>query len=281
MTEPAASVVIPAHDEADGIASTLGALTRGRDSDALDIVVVCNGCSDDTARVARRAAQGHVNVRVVELQAASKVAALRQGDQMHGDLFPRIYLDADVELDGDGAIALADALRRSGALVAGVRARLDLRGVSKPARWFHSFAYRLPVFDQGIIGAGVYALSAQGHARFGVWPDVLGDDQFVYRLYTPEERVFVDTFRTVVWPTPTLRAVVSRGVRVRQGNQQLSTVLGPGAPPAPSAGFREALALALRRPRGWLEAVTFVVVTVLIRLRTRVTGGRGDWQVTR
>ena len=93
---PLGSVVIPAHDEAAAIRRCLDGLFAGFQPGELDVVVVCNGCSDETAALAR--SSGHP-VRVIELSAASKPAALRTGD-LAVSAFPRLYLDADVLLPG-------------------------------------------------------------------------------------------------------------------------------------------------------------------------------------
>jgi glycosyltransferase involved in cell wall biosynthesis len=48
------SIIIPAHNESSVIARTLKAMTDGAKPGELDVIVVCNGCSDDTAVVAGR-----------------------------------------------------------------------------------------------------------------------------------------------------------------------------------------------------------------------------------
>ena len=58
---PTASVVIPAHDEAQVIGRTLRGVLDRTAAGRLEVVVVCNGCTDDTAEVARRFA----GVRVI------------------------------------------------------------------------------------------------------------------------------------------------------------------------------------------------------------------------
>src|SRR5690349_17015586 len=102
-----ASVVIPAHNEGTVIERCLDALFGGIDPAALDVVVACNGCVDDTAQRARLS--GHP-VRVLELGQASKAAALRAGDEA-ARYFPRLYLDADVVLAGPSALRVIDRLR--------------------------------------------------------------------------------------------------------------------------------------------------------------------------
>ena len=86
---PIASVVIPAHNEGAVLARSLQRLLSGSAPGELDVVVVPNGCSDQTAEVARRA-----GVRVLETPVAGKVNALRLGEAACRT-FPRVYLDAD------------------------------------------------------------------------------------------------------------------------------------------------------------------------------------------
>ena len=269
--EPRASVVIPAHNEEGRIGRTLQSLTMDAREGEFDIVVVCNGCTDATAEEAR----AFPGVRVVELEEPSKVAALREGDR-RTDVFPRIYLDGDVELSTQAARALAAPLREGVALAAGVPGRYVLENAPLGVRLFYEFRQRLPVFADGIIGAGVYAMSTEGRKRFGEWPDVLGDDQFVYRLFSHDERIALRGHQTLVEPPQDLRAVVRRGLRVREGNRQLS-VGATGQPQllSPSAGVGEAVRSSLKSPRGWASAAVFVSVTSVIRLRSHVRGGHG------
>ena len=88
------SVIIPAQNEARSIGRGLASLLDGLVDDELQIVVVCNGCTDDTAEIARRFGPP---VEVVETPVASKSAALRRGEEIATG-FPRFYVDADVEL---------------------------------------------------------------------------------------------------------------------------------------------------------------------------------------
>jgi glycosyltransferase involved in cell wall biosynthesis len=70
------SVIIPACNEASVIGRCVDALLQG--APGIEVVVVCNGCTDDTALVARE--QGVGNVTVVETPVGSKIAALNLGD---------------------------------------------------------------------------------------------------------------------------------------------------------------------------------------------------------
>ena len=269
---PRASVVIPAHDEGAGIVHTLTTLLADAYPGEFEVVVVANGCTDDTAERTR----GVSGVQVEEIATASKIAALRHGDTV-ATVFPRIYLDGDVVLSTAAARALTEALLEGDALIAGVPARMHLDNSSLGAELFMEFRQRLPVLQQGFIGAGVYAISAAGRARFGEWPEVIADDQFLLRLFRAEERVSLAGHHTEVEGPVDLRTVVRRGLRVRRGNQQLSRGVGVHQPlPPPSAGFIVALRVSLTSLRGVASAVVFVAVTLTIRALDRF-GGAGDW----
>src|SRR5260370_7459735 len=80
----------------------------------MDIIVVANGCADATAEVA---ASFGPAVRVLTLPVACKHEALAAGDRAAAG-FPRIYVDADVELRLHDVRALAAALWPPGGLAA-------------------------------------------------------------------------------------------------------------------------------------------------------------------
>ena len=107
------SVVIPAHNEEAVIGRCLSSLMDGAPPEELEVLVVCNGCDDRTADVARRSAP---NATVLEIPVASKVEALNVGDE-HATHFPRFYVDADVELSYPALVSVARALTEEGCRV--------------------------------------------------------------------------------------------------------------------------------------------------------------------
>ncbi len=86
------AIIIPAHNEAARIDATLQAVLSSIGDEGVQVIVVCNGCNDDTADRARQYAP---RVCVLETTVASKTNALNLGDEAASS-FPRIYLDADV-----------------------------------------------------------------------------------------------------------------------------------------------------------------------------------------
>jgi glycosyltransferase involved in cell wall biosynthesis len=220
---PLASVVIPAHNEESVLGRCLQVLLSDFASDELDVVVVANACTDRTVEIAREA-----GVRVVETLTSGKANALRLGDA-ECVTFPRIYVDADIELESSSARALVSALDGSDALAAAPVPTWDLVGASVPACRVHRVHEELMAPRRALAGVGVYVLTEEGHRRIFPLPDVLSDDGLVHRSFVADERLVVAGAHVVVRPARTLRAHLRRRIRIRQGNRQLDALGVPAA----------------------------------------------------
>ena len=140
--------MIPAHNEGPVIRRLLEKLINGADPGEMDIIVVANGCTDDTAEVA--ASFGSA-VQIVTLPVASKHEALTAGDRAATG-FPRIYVDADVELRVDDVRALVAALGQPGVLAAAPRRELVMTGRPWQVRWYYDVWTLLPGAQRGLWG---------------------------------------------------------------------------------------------------------------------------------
>jgi hypothetical protein len=223
---PIASIVIPAHNEEMVLARNLELLLGPTAAGEFDVVVVPNGCSDRTAEVARDA-----GVRVVETPISGKAHALRLGDAACVT-FPRIYLDADVELSAAAARALVAACNDPAVLACAPEPILDLTGTGWFVRRVHKVHEKLIASRRGLAGAGAYVLTRRGHGRAFPIPDVISDDGWVHGSFAPDERVVVRQAQSVVRPAGTVRTHLNRRLRVRRGNRQL-VALGRAAPEGP------------------------------------------------
>jgi N-acetylglucosaminyldiphosphoundecaprenol N-acetyl-beta-D-mannosaminyltransferase len=272
---PRGSVVVPAHQEAAVIAERLGPLTRGLEGRDVDVVVVANGCTDDTAAVARSLP----GVRVVELAEASKIAALDAGDRAT-TAFPRVYLDADVRLSAEGLIALLEVLDTDRPVVGAPKITFDTSGSSWTVRAFYRIFERLPYTRRGLVGLGVYGLSAKGRSRFGTFPDVTADDLFVQQLFAEDERVTVDETFEVVVPR-TLGALLAVRTRVARGNEELArraSALGLSASSTTSGTTRAIVGLVRHAPRFLIPALVYAGVTIAARARARRVRPDTRWE---
>jgi glycosyltransferase involved in cell wall biosynthesis len=218
QSRTAATIVIPAHNEQAGLARLLPLLLDPHDANALRIIVVCNGCTDQSASVAGSFGP---SVEVVELEEASKAAALSTGAAMTRQ-FPILFVDADVAIDSASVAAIVRTLESGDVLAAAPQRILDREGVTRPANWYYDVWERLPQVRAGLFGRGVIALSESGHARVAELPRFISDDLAFSEAFQPGERRVVDDASVTVWPARTWKALVKRRVRVIQGNRQLA-----------------------------------------------------------
>jgi glycosyltransferase involved in cell wall biosynthesis len=274
LNDMTASIVIPAHDEEHALPRCLDALLADAAPGEFDVVVVCNGCTDRTADVAR--ARG---VRVIETPVAGKTHALDLGDDAARS-FPRLYVDADVELSTDAARRLVAQLVDPRTPAASPTMDNDLSRCSWPVRAFYAVWTRLPYVREGMIGVGVYALSATGRARFGRFPKVVADDGYVRLLFARQERPRVPEAKVRVRPPRTLADLVRVKTRSRLGGYELAREF-------PALMLRErgaksyggaARAVALR-PWLWPAAVVYawVVARSRVAAKRRLAAGAFHW----
>lgn len=266
-----ASVVIPAHNEAGGIVHNLRALHKGLPAGALDVVVVCNGCTDATAEVVRRE---FPDVRVIERAQPSKAGAVAAGNAAT-DVLPRVHLDADITIDGATVRALVDALGE-GVHAAGPVRVLDRTGSSLLVRAYYDIWEALPQVQSGLFGRGVFALSEEGQRRVSALPHVMSDDLAVSEAFAAEERRIVNGAQSVVVLPRRTNDLIRRRVRVATGNAQASEV--GAASTSTSTGLRTVVSLAIRRPTLLPRIVVFTGVTVLARVRARRAIKAGDFE---
>ncbi len=258
------SVVVPAHDEARVIGRLLGQLTAGPAAGGVEVIVVANGCTDDTAQIAGRYEPG---VRVLSIPVPSKREALLAGDQAASG-FPRIYVDADVELGAADIRALAQALAQPGALAAGPERVLALSGASWLVRWYYDVWARLPEVRSGLFGRGVIALSEAGYARVASLPPLLADDLAASLVFGPDERVIVPGARVVVHVPRTVGDLLRRRVRAAMGVDQVEEAEGgPGA--SARTRPRDLLDMVRAEPGLAPRVAVFLAVAVLARRRAR------------
>jgi len=210
------SVVIPAHNEEAVIAQSLKCLTEGAIPGEFEIVVSCNACKDRTADIARSFA----GVTVIETDKPGKPNALTRADQF-ATAFPRIYLDADILMTTETARELARVLTEGNIHAAAPTLKVDVQGRSWLLKAYYAIWTRLPYCTQGMVGSGVYALSEQGRSRFGDFPDLLADDEFIRLLFVPVERMALpDHFFIVSAPT-SFGELLKLRRRWERGNRQI------------------------------------------------------------
>jgi glycosyltransferase involved in cell wall biosynthesis len=210
------SVILPASNEAGYIGPCLQALFSSAPvPGGAEVIVVANGCRDDTAARARRfapyATAADWRLTVIERAEGGKIGALNAGDAVaRGDL--RAYLDADVVVSPDLMAQLVRVLSIDAPRYASGRAVIP-RPKSFVTRAYARFWQGLPFANSAAPGYGLFAVNPAGRARWGKFPELISDDTFVRLQFNPGERI--GCAGTYSWPMIEGFAALAR-VRRRQ-----------------------------------------------------------------
>lgn len=227
-----ASVIVPAYNEQDRIGLLLPVLSQVAAELGYVVVIACNGCVDRTVAMAR-ATPG---VEVLDLERASKPHALNEAERHVGDVFPRLYVDADVRTDVASIERLVEVLR-----VDTPRAVRPMESyVTDGAPWYvrawNEARYIKPStrawLEQHLEGHHIYGTNASGRAKFDRFPEEgqIMEDAFFDRMFDPDEKVAVYDSRVEV-PLPSSTRALLRGMtRIDQGNWELTTWLAANRP---------------------------------------------------
>ena len=268
------TVIIPAHNEASVIRRTLSTLLRSAGAGEFEVIVVCNGCNDDTAVIA---GTGFTHVVVVELEEASKTAAINAGlRRARGEVI--LLLDADIELETHCARDLAGAVLRPGVEVAIGHMEVDTQGAGALVRAFYRVWMEHPYLRNGKFAA-VIALSRAGIARIGTMPAVTADDTYLRRLFPLDRVAVLESVRFRVRAPRTLESLVRVRSRSYRGNRQLASCPSTTERhPREVAGLMRQL---LSKPALWPSVPVYFAVNLAARaLSYRQAGSRWERDLT-
>lgn len=266
------SVVVPAHNEAAVIGRLLRGLLDGARPGEMEVVVVPNGCTDDTERVV--ASFGDA-VAMVPLARAGKYAALRAGDDRTSGS-EVVYLDADVEIGADGVRGLAAALHEPGVLAVAPERVVATERSSLPVRWYYDIWQELPGVREGLFGRGVIGVSQEARKRLRALPDVMGDDLAASIAFAPNERRVVPGSRVVVHAPRTVGDLLRRRIRSVTATTQLRQVTTTSMDSARTTKA-DLLGIVRRRPLAVPKMAVFLAVTAITRWRARTPISSGDF----
>lgn len=259
MAHPKISLIIPAHNEETVIGRCLNTLNNLSCLNEVEIIVVCNGCTDNTAAVARTTVPW---ATVLDEKTPGKVNALNVGiTHAVADVFA--FLDSDLEIEGEQIVRLCHHLhQRADKLGACGRMHLE----TTHSNWLVSQYYRAwqlgPYFNNGKFG-GFFVLKREMMEKLFPLPTLTNDDEFIRRsipvggiLYDPAVCFTAQAPRTV-------RALLSVNLRILRGNRQLASM---GLPSGLATGST-ILKKGLSNPRLWVGVAIYVFISAWGRLR--------------
>ncbi len=255
-----AAIIIPAHNEAAVIARAIHSIVSQAEPDD-EIFVCANGCTDNTQEIANKF---RPRVTVLSTARASKTHALNMGDVV-ATSFPRIYVDADVELSAGCLDKLKRELSTGSNLAVAPKPEMSLKGSTWVVRAYYDIWLSLPYCRQGMIGAGIYALSAVGRRRFDEFPDIIADDGYVRALFNENERTQVAKARVIVNAPANVRWLLKIKTRSRMGQKQLA-IRFPELRRNEDKAYLSGISTVLSNPFKWPAAAVYLYVNLVTRI---------------
>jgi glycosyltransferase involved in cell wall biosynthesis len=226
------AIIVPAYNEERRIPPLLPVLGEAARDLGYTVVVACNGCRDRTVAIVRSVP----GLEVLEFDWASKPRALNEAERHLGDVFPRLYVDADVRTTTESLRRLMDALRVETPLAVRPYETYLPDGAPWVVRAFYDGRYVMPAskvwLERHIEGHHIYGTNRAGRQRFDVFPEEgqMMEDAFFDRMFDPEQKLAVEGAAVEV-PLPQSTSELFRArVRIYQGNWQLTEWLGHHRP---------------------------------------------------
>ena len=260
MNHSPIAVIVPAFNEEKVIAGTLEHLLSDAKAGEFEVTVVCNGCHDQTAKVAKKAS-GDINV--IELAKASKTAAINAGLQAVRSS-KIVLLDSDIRISTDDCRALAGALDGPGVDAAIGHMDINDSGCARSVKAFYRVWTRHPYVRNGKFAAA-FAISRDAMDKIGLLPDVIADDTYLKRMIPNDRVAVVDGVHFCANVPRDIATLIRVRSRVRRGNRQLAHY-APRRKLTSADNKGEFLLSICRQPALWKDIPAYVLVTIASRI---------------
>lgn len=263
MATIAASIIIPAHNEALVIEKTLSQLLRDVPNNLYEIIVVCNACVDNTAKLVLQ----FNDVKLLETDKASKTHALNLGDSIaSGDI--RIYMDADVTMQAKYIEKMIMVLKNDDFLAVSPNVKMDHTGSSWFVRAYYNIWFQLPYVQEGFMGGGVYALSKKGRTRFNEFPNIISDDGYIRELFKINETKRIEDIFSIVRSPKTLSGLIKIKTRSRLGSYELRKKY-PKIYGSHKKSYRSSIINLFKKPTNLPKIIIYLFVNLRCRINAK------------
>lgn len=258
-----ASIIIPAHNEALVIEQTLSKLITEAPQNLYEIIVVCNACVDNTAKIVSQ----YNNIKLLETDKASKTHALNLGDSIAtGDI--RVYMDADVIMSAKDIEKMIMSLKNDKFLAVSPNVKMDHTGSSWFVKAYYNIWFQLPYVKEGFMGGGVYALSAIGRKRFDIFPDIISDDGYIRELFKINETKRIEDAFSIVRSPKSLSGLIKIKTRSRLGLYELKNKY-PKIYGNHKKSYRSSLLNLLKKSSNWPQVLVYLFVNIRCRIKAQ------------
>ncbi len=137
---PPISIIIPAHNEEENIASTLESVLKAEYPKKKEIIVVDDGSRDKTPEIVKEFCRKYKNVKLIRVKHQGKAKALNTGlKKAKSEII--VVIDADTKVEKDALKKIVQPLKEKG--VGGVASVLRVQRTKNFLSWLQSFDYAI------------------------------------------------------------------------------------------------------------------------------------------
>lgn len=213
------TIIIAAYNEENCIGELLSNLGHGK-SNLFQIVVICNGCTDNTENIIR---EKFPNVYLGIAQTASKSLAIRTAESLNIG-FPRLYLDADIALNQQQAETLFKKVQNDDRIGLFVPSSItDTKSSSYFVDQYYQAWYSTGFVKNKGFGCGCYIINEPSRQTFNLWPELISDDGFLREVFN--DIIILKQVCVTVAAPKTLFSLLKIKTRSKYGNIELKKYL--------------------------------------------------------
>ena len=212
-------VIIPAYNESGVILRLLESLHEGYAAGKYNVVVACNGCSDNTVEIV----ENHFpDYQCLDIELGSKINAINEAEAL-GLGYPRVYVDADVVISTQSVLKIIEELEKEKEpLLLAPRAIINCSNSDAFVRLFYSAWKKTTFFIDEGYGSGVYALNQSARQLFDTFPNVTSDDGFVRHISSALKVGVCEDANSAVEAPRSISDLVKIKVRIKAGKSELT-----------------------------------------------------------
>lgn len=219
------SIIVPAHNEAATIHDAVSALIQQRTAIPYQIIVVANGCTDETADIVRALApvadaRTGVELTLIDTPQGGKINALNRGDEK-ARFETRIYCDGDLVVTDNLVDETARVLDRPAPTFVSYTLE-PVQAASFVTRAYARMWGRLPLLAKKAHGIAIYGVNGAGRARWGAYPQIVADDNFARLNFSEAERVRLHPVSYAFAMPEGLSELLDVRTRWARGNEELA-----------------------------------------------------------
>ncbi len=266
------SVIIPAYNEEALILKTLTGLFDDDSLMNIELLVVCNGCKDQTyfktlsfiKENSLLLKQKNIVLLVLETSKASKTNALNIGiSNSHSSI--KILMDADIQICGEDLNILVGELHSQNLKAISPRVKFSFENSNFWVKQYYRVASR-SFYNINNRLSNVIALSADGIKRISPLPDIIADDEYIRRQFSPNEIAVSQRCTFIFTCTKNLVNLLQILTRVERGNVQLNSCYRNTSITNSKKGYYEPPLLCFP---------TFFLIKLIVKIRARFQFSQG------